>query len=49
MKFLITLVIVVGLSLGAWQLYQYWGNFKEKEPVAAAPAPPEITGEELPG
>jgi hypothetical protein len=50
MKFVIGLIIVVGLSLGAWQLYQYWGNFKEKPPATAAQAPPpEVTGEALPG
>jgi len=48
-KFLIKLVIVVGLSLGAWQFYQYWGQFKEKEPAAVAPAQPDISGAQLPG
>jgi hypothetical protein len=50
MKFIITVVIVVGLSLGAWQLYQYWGTFKEKEaPPAAAPAATVSSGMGLPG
>jgi hypothetical protein len=49
MKFLIGLIIVVGLSLGAWHLYEYWGQFKEKEPEAAAPAQPDVSGDQLPG
>ena len=49
MRFLVGLVIVIGLSLGAYQLYEYWGNFKEKEPVAIAPAPPDVSGDQLPG
>ena len=49
MKFLVGLIIVVGLAIGAWQLYEYWGQFKEKEPVAAAPAPPDVSGDQLPG
>jgi hypothetical protein len=49
MKFLVGLVIVVGLSLGAWQLHEYWGTFQGKDPVTAAPAPPEVSGDQLPG
>ena len=50
MKFLIGLVIVVGLSLGAYQLYEYWGQFKDKEPEAPVHAQPVIsTGQELSG
>ena len=50
MKFLVGLVIVVGLALGAYQLYEYWGQFKEKEPVAAAPTQPVMaSGDQLPG
>ena len=48
MRFLVGLIIVVGLSLGAWQIYQYWGNFREKKPAAAV-APPEVSGDQLPG
>ena len=50
MKFIIGLIIVVGLSLGGYQLYEYWGKFKEPEaePVAAAPAIPN-SGDQLPG
>ena len=51
MKFIIGLIIVVGLSLGAYQLYEYWGKFKEPDAVAAAPAPaiPDVSGDQLPG
>ena len=51
-KFLLTVVIVVGLSLGAWQLYKYWGNYKSNDqtqaPTPAYAAPPEA-GDSLPG
>jgi hypothetical protein len=49
MRFLVGLIIVVGLAIGAWQLYEYWGQFKEKEPPAAAPAPVQVSGDQLPG
>jgi hypothetical protein len=50
MKFVITVIIIVGLSLGAWQIYQYWGTFKEREqPLSASGPAPISTGLELPG
>jgi hypothetical protein len=49
MKFLIALVIIVGLSLGAWQFYNYWGNFKPKETASAPQPPPEIPDDQLSG
>ena len=51
MRFLVGLIIIVGLALGAWQLYEYWGNFKDKEPTAtvAATASVDISGTQLPG
>lgn len=48
-RFVIGLVIVIGLSIGGWQLYQYWGKFKDKEPEAAAPIQTEVVGDQLPG
>jgi hypothetical protein len=48
MRFLVGLLIVLGLALGVKQLYLYWGNFKEKEKVVA-PAPPEVSGDQLAG
>jgi hypothetical protein len=48
MRFFTGLIIVVGLSLGAWQLYKYWQTFEEKPPVAAAPLP-IADGDQLPG
>jgi hypothetical protein len=48
MKFLITVVIIGGLGLGVWQLYNYWGNFKT--PAAAAPQVQQaIPDDQLPG
>lgn len=50
MKFLISLVVVVGLSLGAWQIYQYWQTVKNKDaPPAVAAAPAPVSGDELAG
>jgi hypothetical protein len=48
MKFVIAVVIIVGLSLGVRQLYQYWGTFREKAPAVVA-APAEVPEEQLPG
>lgn len=50
MKFVITVIIVVGLSLGAWQIYQYWQTFAPKQAASAQAAPPpDIPGDQLPG
>jgi hypothetical protein len=51
MKFVIGLIIVVGLSLGVYQIHEYWGNFKDKPPASGTQrqAPPEVSGEQLPG
>jgi hypothetical protein len=50
-KFVIGLIIVVGLSLGAWQVYQFWGNYSDKPAptTAPTPAPAEVNGDQLPG
>ena len=53
MRFVIGLIIIVGLSLGAYQLYEYWGKFKDKDTdtVATAPAPAmqSVSGDQLSG
>ncbi len=50
MKFLIGLVIVVGLSLGAWQILQFWNKAQEPPRAAVAPGPETVSnGEQLPG
>jgi len=49
MKFVIGLIIVVGLSLGVYQFYQYYGQFQDKPTETAAPARVEVSGEQLPG
>ena len=50
MRYVVGLIIIIGLALGAWQIHEYWGNFKEKEPVNAAPTPPQdVAGDQLPG
>jgi hypothetical protein len=48
-KFLIALVIVVGLSVGAWQFYNYWGHYKPKDTTSARQRPPEIPDDQLEG
>jgi hypothetical protein len=49
MKFLIGLIIVVGLSLGIWQIQHYWGTFGEKPAAPAVPPQAEVIGDQLPG
>jgi hypothetical protein len=49
MKFVIGIIIVVGLSLGAWQIYQYWGTVNEKTPQVVAPTAAQVNGDQLPG
>ena len=49
MKFFIAAIIIIGLSLGAWQIYQYWGTFTPQTQTAPTPAQPVITGNQLPG
>ena len=51
MKYVIGLIIIGGLALGGWNLYEYWGKFKDKNSgeTAAAPAQPQVSGEQLPG
>jgi hypothetical protein len=49
-KFVISLVVIVGLALGARLFYQYYESFQPKpaEPAAAA-APAEVPEDQLPG
>lgn len=49
MRFVLGVVIVVGLSIGGWELYKYWGKYAQKEPEVAAAAGADISGDELPG
>jgi hypothetical protein len=49
MKYVIGIIIVVGLSLGAWQIYQYWGTVNEKPPQAVASSAPQVSGDQLSG
>ena len=42
MKFIIGIIIVVGLSVGGWNLYQYWGNFKSKDETTETSRPANI-------
>ena len=50
MKFLIGAGVVVGLSLGFWQILQYWDKSQHEEQAAAASAAPAMAnGDPLPG
>jgi hypothetical protein len=49
MKFLITVVIIGGLGLGVWQLYNYWGNFKTPAQTAAPQTQQDVPDDQLPG
>ena len=49
-KFLIAAVIIVGLSIGGYHLYEYWGHYKGDETAQQpAYAPPNTSGDDLPG
>jgi len=50
MKFLITALVVLGLSIGAWQVYQFWGKYRGSDTASETAAPPpQINGDSLPG
>lgn len=49
MKFLMGVLVVVGLAMGAYQIYQYWGKYKTDDATVAAAAPQETSGDNLPG
>jgi len=51
-KFLLGVIIIIGLGMGAYQLWEYWGNFSsvnESKSSRAASAAPEIPDTSLPG
>ncbi|HWD20185.1 MAG TPA: hypothetical protein VHB20_13005 [Verrucomicrobiae bacterium] len=53
-KFLLGVVIVVGLALGGWQIFEYWGKVKAANPdpnaqVVEAPPPAPSDGDSLTG
>jgi hypothetical protein len=48
MKFLIALVVIVGLSLGVWQIKNYYRTFQPKE-SASNQGPVEVAEDQLPG
>jgi hypothetical protein len=47
MKFFMSLVVIVGLALGARQVYQYWRTSNPAERAAAGPV--EVPDDQLPG
>jgi hypothetical protein len=52
MKFVIAMIIIIGLSVGGYNFYQYWLKFKDKTSDTIAvnvPAAPPIDGSQLPG
>jgi hypothetical protein len=49
MKFVTAVVVIVGLTLGAWQLNDYWGSFKHKHHSSAQELPPDLPEDQLAG
>ena len=43
MKFIMALIVIIGLALGAYQIYEYWGKYKNPDATqtpAYTPPPP---------
>ncbi|MEP6662274.1 MAG: hypothetical protein ABJC04_01300 [Verrucomicrobiota bacterium] len=49
MKALIAIVIIVGLSMGGYQIYSYWHEVKEEKKTHVAEAAPALSGRQLSG
>jgi hypothetical protein len=51
-KLLLTVVVVIGLGMGAYQLWEYWGKFKPSESSSGQSAPAAaaiVSDSSLPG
>ena len=48
-KFLISVVVVVGLCMGAYQIYEYWGQHKNADSTQQVYTPPTVAGDDLRG
>ncbi|MGZ4973707.1 MAG: hypothetical protein ACXWKG_10450 [Limisphaerales bacterium] len=50
-KFLLGVVIIIGLGMGAYQLWEYWGKFQQPDSSshATASTAPEVADTSLPG
>ena len=49
-KLLLAVVIIVGLGMGAYQIWEYWGKFKPTESSSQSPAAaPIVSDSSLPG
>jgi hypothetical protein len=52
MKLLLTVVILVGLGMGAYQLWEYWGKFRRSDSSSGQSSPaaaPIVSDSSLPG
>jgi len=49
MKFILAVVVVIGLALGAKQIYQYWGKYKDTNAQPEATYTPPPASDSLPG
>jgi hypothetical protein len=51
-KLLLTVVVIVGLGMGAYQIWEYWGKFKPNESSSSQSSPaaaPVVSDTSLPG
>jgi hypothetical protein len=52
-KFLLTVIVIVGLIMGVYQVWQYWGNFshtnESSSSSSSAASAPQVQDSSLPG
>jgi hypothetical protein len=51
-KLLLTVVVIIGLGMGAYQLWEYWGNFSHTNASSSSSSPasaPVVADTSLPG
>src|SRR5689334_19321346 len=53
-KYLLALLILIGVGMGAWKLWEYWGSFKQPEAItssssSSSSSSPVVDGASLPG
>ncbi len=44
MRFVLGLIVIIGLSMGGWQFWKYWGKYKDKDTdTISAPAVVQVS------